>query len=167
MRSCTALVATAFLALALPAIPAIAADWERYVNDRFGYTIDIPPGFAGMGESDSGDGQVFRGGLGTQVLTVFGGTVTEGTFEDEVAWRKSRAADDGLTTTYEASTPSWASWSGKRGDRIVYDRMIALCDGNGYALFDLEYFAVDMAEVDPLIDRLVRSLRSSGAGLGC
>ena len=38
-------------------LPAFAAD---YVNARYGYSIDVPDGFAGQGESDNGDGQVFK-----------------------------------------------------------------------------------------------------------
>lgn len=31
--------------IAALAIPAFAADWERYDNARFGYTIEIPSDF--------------------------------------------------------------------------------------------------------------------------
>jgi hypothetical protein len=155
------LLAFAFLLL-MPAIAANAAGWGRYENARFGYGIDVPPDFAAMGEAQNGDGQVFS--RGTQVLTVFGGNVTEADFEREIAWRKSNVD---FNLTYEATTPSWASWSGKKRDRILYARAVALCGGTQYAMFELEYFAVDLKEMDPVVERLVRSLRPAGNGAGC
>ena len=71
---------------------------------------------------------------------------------------------DGWAVTYEATTPSWASFSGMQGKRVLYQRMIALCDGS-YAAFRLEYSTVDMAKMDPVVERLVRTLKAVGRGL--
>ena len=60
--------------LLLPA-PAMAADWRHYVNARYGYGVDVPPGFVAQGESENGDGQVFK--TPTATLTVFGGNILE------------------------------------------------------------------------------------------
>src|SRR5690606_1328999 len=43
------------LSLALPAA-ALAQGWEPYVNARFGFTVEIPPGFALVQEAGNGDG---------------------------------------------------------------------------------------------------------------
>lgn len=155
-------LASLVLAVVLCA-PALAAGWGRYENARFGYAIDVPGDFAGGDEADNGDGRVFRGGFGTQVLMVFGGNSLDG-FEAEVALRKGLATDDGWSLTYEASAPNWAVWSGRRGNRIVYARVISLCGGAQFAMFELEYFAQDAAEVDPLIGRIGRSLVPTGGG---
>lgn len=140
---------------------AAAGDWSHYDNARYGYGIDIPPDFEAMGEADNGDGQQFRGGFGTQVLTVFGANVIADGFEAEVAQRQSWAEEAGWTLTYQAATPSWASYSGTNGARVSYARVIALCGGTQIAMFELEYFASDSAELAPVVDRLVRSLKAS------
>lgn len=143
-----------FLVFALAA-PALAAGWEAYGNARFGYTIDVPPGFKWGKEADNGDGRSFRDGA--RKLLVWGGNITEDSFESAVAAAKAFAIGDGWTITYEAVTPSWASYSGTQGQRVLYQRMIALCDGQ-YAAFRLEYSAVDIGALGPVVDRLAQSL---------
>ncbi|RYE83786.1 MAG: hypothetical protein EOP19_13070 [Hyphomicrobiales bacterium] len=71
------------LLLILLACPALASEWGRYENARFGYVVAVPPGFSGAPEADNGDGRVFSSHDGTQTLRVFGGTVLEGDFEAE------------------------------------------------------------------------------------
>lgn len=144
-----------FLLIVLAA-PVPASDWGQYDNARFGYTVDVPPGFEWGQEADNGDGRAFRGGA-TKLL-VWGGNIVEGSFESAVAAAKEYAAADGWGISYEAVTPSWASFSGAQGKRILYQRMIALCDG-AYAAFRLEYSAVDLGTMEPVVERLVRSLK--------
>jgi hypothetical protein len=143
------------LALVLAA-PASATDWGQYDNARFGYTIDVPPGFEWGREADNGDGRAFRDGASK--LLVWGGNITERDFEGEAAAAKGYAAADGWTITYDAATPSWASFSGTQGQRILYQRMVAGCDGH-YAAFRLEYSAIEMSALDPVVNRLVQSLK--------
>ena len=144
-----------FMLIALAA-PALAADWEPYGNARFGYTIEVPPGFEWGKEADNGDGRSFRDGA-TRLL-VWGGNITEDSFESAVAAAKAFAVADGWDITYEAVTPSWASYSGTRGQRVLYQRMIALCDMQ-YAAFRLEYSAVDIGKLEPVVERLVQTLQ--------
>ena len=62
---------TLFLTLfVLFSIPAHAQDWSRYDNARFGFGVDIPPGFVGAGESENGDGQAFKADV-THLREVF------------------------------------------------------------------------------------------------
>ena len=143
----------------LPAAAA-AADWGRYENGRYGYGIAVPPGFAGQGESDSGDGQVFRSGNGRETLTVWGGYLMLGDFGDEVEATLAGLKDEGWSISYQASSPRWASFSGTRGGTVLYGRMVAACDG--YATFRLEYPQADLARFDPIVERLVQSLGESG-----
>lgn len=149
------------LLLLLP-VPAMAAEWGHYANARFGYGIDVPPGFVAGGEADNGDGQVFR--TPTATLTVFGGNVTATDIESEAVARESFTAADGWSITYRVSTPQGASWSGRRGGRVLYARLVALCGGTQFASFALEYSRADQAAFDPIVTRLVRSLRGSGGG---
>jgi hypothetical protein len=146
------------LLLLLP-FPAFAADWSRYANARYGYVVDVPPGFVPGGESANGDGQVFRTPVAT--LTVYGANTAEADFESEVAQRERDAAGDGWTITYTVSTPQKASFSGRRGARILYARMIALCGGAQLAAVELEYSVADLGRFSPVVDRLVMTLRAA------
>ena len=152
MRSIVAIL----LALALSVGPALADDWGRYENVRFGYVIDVPPGFAQGPESNNGDGRSFRDGASK--LAVWGGNIVESDFEVEVAAAMRFAEADGWALTYQSVTPSWASFSGTQGQRVLYQRMVAGCAGQ-YAAFRLEYSAVDIGKLDPVVNRLVRSLQ--------
>ena len=154
------------LLLALPP-PALAADWGHYVNPRFGYAIDIPPGFVGQGESDNGDGEVFK--TPTAALTVFGRYLLsdiDSDFEDAVGTEQQFEKQDGWSITYAVSTPQSASYSGTKGGRILYTRMIALC-GPAIATFDFEYSTTDLQKFANTVDRLVRSLKSTIGSVAC
>jgi hypothetical protein len=71
------------------------------------------------------------------------------------------AQGEGWNITYQAATPRWASFSGLNGSRILYQRMLLLCDGSSYAAFRAEYSVADRAEMDPVVERLVSSLRGT------
>lgn len=146
--------------IAVLATPALAADWERYHNARFGYTVEVPPGLAWGPEADNGDGRQFRDGATR--LAVWGGNLVEPDLETSARSDLDLAKNDGWTITYEAIAPNWASFSGTSGARILYERMIALCDPGQYAGFLLEYSVSDAAEVNLMVDRLVRSLQPTG-----
>jgi hypothetical protein len=148
------------VALLLLGSPALGAEWGHYENARFGYAIDIPPGFAGQGEADDGDGQVFS--TPTAELGVYGGYILEGDFEDEIKALQQTAVEAGWTITYQAATPRWASYSGTQGSRIFYARAIALCDG-AVAEFSLTYGEVDLEAFNPIVERLVTSLKPTVA----
>jgi hypothetical protein len=153
----------AVLLLLLP-LPAHAAGWGHYLNARFNYAVDVPPGFAAQGESDNGDGQLFK--MPGATLTVFGGNIVEGDFESEVVQRERFVEQDGWAITYQVSTPAKASFSGKQGGRIIYVRMIALCGGTQFAAFELSYGSNSVATFNSVVDRLAASLRPTN-GSGC
>lgn len=150
-----------FLIFTLLISPTLAADWEGYGNARFGYEIEVPPGFEWGPEADNGDGRSFRSGATR--LAVWGGNIVEADFESEARAAIGFATSDGWAVTYEATTPSWASFSGMQGKRVLYERMVALCNGS-YAAFRLEYSTVDMAKMDAVVGRLVRTLKGADAG---
>lgn len=148
------------LLFALFATAAFAQGWDRYDNGRFGYSIDVPPGFTGRVESDNGDGQSFAADSRPIDLLVWGGHLLDG-FEAEIAQRMAWDEEEAWNITYQATTPRWASWSGIKGFRILYQRMVLLCDGTSYAAFRAEYSVTDSAEMEPVIERLVQSMRGS------
>lgn len=162
-RPMRTLLALCFAFIAAPALAA--ADWGHYVNERFGVEADVPPGFEAGAPPVNGDGLGFS--TPTAHLSIYGSLIVEGDFESKVqqliGWNK----DDGWDVTYEASTPSWASWSGKKGSRILYVRAIRMCGGDVYGAFEFEYSSADLKAFNPVVDRLVASLKDSGTGWQC
>lgn len=153
------------LIIALAAGPSPAADWGHYVNERFGVEADVPPGFAAEAPPANGDGLGFS--TPTASLSIYGSLIVEGDFESTVRQNTQWNKDDGWNITYEASTPSWASWSGKKGSRVFYVRAIEMCGGDVFGAFQLEYSEADLRAFDPVVERLVRSLKDSGTGWQC
>ena len=153
------------LLLLLLASPALGADWGHYVNVRFGYAIDVPPGFAGHGEADNGDGQLLS--TPTATLRVYGAKILARDFEQAVREREQSATGQGWTITYRVSTPNRASFSGQRGGRILYGRLIALCGGTELAAFELQYSKADLQNLNPVVDRLVQSFRATAGSAMC
>lgn len=149
------------LFLVLMTLPVLAFGWEHYENARFGYAVDIPPQFEGLGESDNGDGQMFRYMARAQLLTVWGGEARGG-FAAEVAAMQAAATEGGWNISYQATTPTWAHFKAQRGERRLHQRMIALCGGTRYAAFALQYAMQEVAEVEMVIERMEGSLRGTG-----
>lgn len=150
-----------FVIFALFASPVLAQDWNHYENGRLGYGVDIPPGFVGNGESDNGDGQSFYSEDGAGGLLVWGGNLMED-FEGEVASAMDYAqAENGWNITYQVVTSRWASFSGIKGSRVLYQRMIMLCDGSSYAAFSAQYSVINVTKMNSVIDKLVLTLKPS------
>ena len=146
-----------FLLLLLLALPAsaLAQSWQPYVNARFGFAVEIPPGFALVSEADNGDGRTYTRGDAT--LAVWAHYLTAGDFEEEVADRRVTYRQDGWDLSYDRQTAGWASLSGTRGGAILYHRVVTLCEG-AVASFKLDYPESMKAEISPLVGRLVKSL---------
>ena len=145
--------------------PALAADWGHYVNVRYGFATDIPPGFVGQGESDNSDGQIFT--TPTAELRVFGANILAPDFEAEVREREAADTAAGWALTYKVSTPTAASWSGRQGSRILYVRAIALCEGTQIGILQLTYMRADLAAFDAIVERLVRAFRATEGSATC
>ena len=158
MRFALTLFATLILAM-----PAFAqAPWGYYANTRYGYELDIPPGFEGQGESQNGDGEVFLFDGRVGKLTAWGGNfVAEPDFEAEANARFASDTNDGWGVLAQSATPSWATWSASKSGRVLQHHMIQLCDGAGYAAIRLEYAQVDRPRLDALVEPLIVSLKST------
>jgi hypothetical protein len=138
---------------------AVEADgWSRYVNTRFNYALDIPPGFSDVAESDNGDGGVSMSNDRRTRLSVWGNHITDGTFADEIARRVAQDKAEGWQISYDRRLPKAASWSGSRGDQILYQRSVAGCDDVA-VYFRLEYDRSVLKANDPIVSRLVKSLQ--------
>ena len=149
------------------ASPALAQQWGSYENARFGYVIEVPPGYLAAPEAENGDGRVFRSAEGTQLLRVYAGDNMDVDFEASLSAAMEFARAAGWALSYERVTPSWASFSGTRNGLVLYARAISICGGRQYASFELEYPERDISRMNPVVERLVASLRGTGDGAGC
>lgn len=151
------------LTLLVSANPAMAQYWTHYANARFGYETDIPPDYVGQGQSANGDGQVFFLPGGLQSLTVWGGNFheTSSGLEDEVKSQFDADVQKDLSISYQSSTPHWAVWSGTIGNRVIYQRVILLCDRASYAAMRSEYERDDLNTMHEIIEGLVRSFKGT------
>ncbi|TAZ83277.1 hypothetical protein ELH72_08380 [Rhizobium ruizarguesonis] len=145
---------------ALPSTAVDAAEFRSYENSRFGYMIDLPSDFKTVLTPDNGDGVGLESRDGSAKLSVWGNYLTEGGFRQESDQRKEFETNDGWKFTYEKRGTSCASSSGVKGDRIIYMRQIALCD-DAMGNFTIEYPTAEQKRFGPIIDRLVKSLKTS------
>lgn len=154
--------AKALLVVIPLAFPLLAAadSWNRYINARFAYSIDIPPGFSKVEEADNGDGGVSRSAEGDAELLVWGGYLAVGDFKSEIAERVRSDTIEGWKISYDRRTTSTASWSGSKGDRVFYARAVEACD-DASIHFRLEYDRGDIESYNAIVGRLVKSLKGS------
>lgn len=143
--------------LTVAAGAATAQEWQRFASDRFGFAVDVPPGFSASFVSENGDGRVYHGAEGDHLLALWGAGLNDG-FLPEVEERMAQDAADGWDISYERLTPAWASYSGTLRGNIRYVRAVRLCDDRA-AFFYLEYPSEDKISLDPVVVRLVRSMR--------
>ena len=149
------MIRTALLAMAT--LPLTAADWGHYENGRFGFAIDVPPAFVAQGESVNGDGDRFT--TPTAELRAFAGYLVDESFEAEAASGRSVWAEDGYALTYQVTTPGFAVMSGRKGPRVLYERLVAICGGTTFMGYSLEYSVADITAFKQVIDRLTASLK--------
>jgi len=149
------------IVLLLTTVPALAQFWTHNVNERFGYELDIPPGFTSHGGPADESAQHFFMAGERQELKVWGGRLESG-LEDFTASLIVENTANGWNTTSQAATPQWASLSGVQPRRSFFQRMILLCDGEGYASFRLEFDTADLNAIEPVLQGLTRSFVPMG-----
>ena len=139
---------------------AAAADWRPYINARFGYSVDVPKGFVGNGEFSTG--QLFRDTRAALLLHdgEWDIEASQTSFAEKILKYKDTLVERGWIITYETTSTTQAAYSGTRRDRVLYTRVIALCE-NTVNVLTLDYRREDLEEFDPIILRLVRSHRAT------
>lgn len=153
------LIVSLVAAMTVPSLPAAADGWGRYGNDRFGYAIDIPPGFSPVTEAENSDGGVSHSADDKAELRAWGAYLVVDDFAFEIAERIRSDASEGWSISYDRRTAAAASWSGIRNDRVFYARAMMGCD-DAAIYFRLEYDRADLDAYDPVVRRLVKSLHA-------
>jgi hypothetical protein len=156
------------LALLVCADPALAGDWERYANPRFGTSAEIPgDGFAPDPAPENGDGQGWTSTDGKGQILVFGAFVlVDETFGGYRDFELSTAREDGLDVTYSAGGKNWYAFSGTKGGDIIYEKAVLsnACSTPIANHIYLKYPASQRARYDPIVQRMAKSLRGGRAG---
>lgn len=138
---------------------AQAETWRTYVNDRFGATASYPDRFSIRDEPPANsDGQRFHTADRRASLIVFGFLDALGETAKQIM--ESRKSSDVTYTLADARAASF-TLSGRRGDRITYER--CLRSGQDKSIFvcvDLDYPASERAAYDPIVKRIAGSLRA-------
>ncbi|PBC09387.1 hypothetical protein [Mesorhizobium sp. WSM3859] len=135
-----------------------AEAWQHFGVKEFGFIFDVPPGFALSQRSDRG--AAFEGQR-QALLAVWGARLGRASFEEEIEHRMMQEEKDGWKLTYRRLTPQWASYSGVQDGKIRYVRAIKVCDDRA-ALFTINYNRDEKVPYDPLVLRMVRSLKAEG-----
>ncbi|RUW78598.1 hypothetical protein EN786_27170 [Mesorhizobium sp. M4B.F.Ca.ET.143.01.1.1] len=135
-----------------------AQAWQPFGVRQFGFTFDVPPGFVLTQRSDQG--AAFRG-ANEAFLAVWGARLGKASFRAEIKHRMVEDEKAGWKLTYRRVTPRWASYSGINNGQIRYVRAIAICDDRA-ALFTINYSKSEKVPYDPVVVRMVRSLKAEG-----
>ena len=152
------------LASMVAASTAPAADWTPFHNDRFGFSVDVPAGFTSAPPPENGDGGTFTSPDGRATILAYGHLFVdvEGLAQDEHD-QERMSAHDGLDVTYRQVSSRATTFSGLRGDIVIYQHAIATCKGTASAIIHAEYPMSDKARLDLIVAHMVRTLRGSNA----
>ncbi|RUW89302.1 hypothetical protein EOA19_25460 [Mesorhizobium sp. M7A.F.Ca.US.010.02.1.1] len=135
-----------------------AEAWKPFGVRQLGFTFDIPPGFALTQHSHQG--AAFRGPRDA-FLVVWGARLGKASFRAEIEHRMIEDEKAGWRLTYRRIAPGWASYSGVKNGAIRYVRAIMVCDERA-ALFTMNYRQSEKEPYDPIVVRMVRSLKARG-----
>jgi hypothetical protein len=148
----------AALVMLLPAA-ALADDWVHYVDEKYGYEIDIPPGFERVRDPALGP-KTYR--YKTSVADLFIDTSYQraDTFEaDELKGLQTGQEFFHITVLEQIITPVEALLLINYGDQQVRAKKIVLCGRDYVTRYQLQYFAANAALYAPVIERLDRSFK--------
>ena len=151
------------LSLALLQSGAAAADdWERYTNERFGTSAEFPAHMlSAEAPPANGSGQSYASADGLVRISIFGSFLV--LVDDFGAYRQDRlnlAKDGGVEVTYTAGGSDWFVYSGLKDGDIVYFKAIPACGGEAVSHVVLTYPQTQKESMDPVVERVSKSLRS-------
>ncbi|ESY27101.1 hypothetical protein X747_33085 [Mesorhizobium sp. LNJC384A00] len=135
-----------------------AEAWQPFGVRQLGFSFDIPPNFVLTQNSEQG--AAFQGPRDA-FLVVGGARLGKASFRAEIEHRMIEDEKAGWRLTYRRLAPKWASYSGVKNGEIRYVRAIMVCNQRA-ALFTMNYRKSEKKPYDPVVMRMVRSLRAEG-----
>lgn len=121
--------------------------YDRYVNPRFGFAVDVPKSLVAMPPPDNGDGQQYRLG-GLVVMTASGMHAIE-----ELSIHELCASSPNVSARKETKTSCWAT--GKRDGTIYWERVVIAHE----VIYSLRFQYVESlkTEMDPVVTHVNES----------
>lgn len=135
-------------------------DWERYENERYGFTLSFP---ADVFELDRAarqdDGLSFVSRDGEAKLLV-------GAFQNEDGYTPqsyqryvANKSYPGTDVDYAPRGQSWFVLSGERDGSMYYEKVMFSCGGEVINSFAMVYPAEERGLYDPIVERMENSFR--------
>lgn len=141
--------------------------WTTYVNERFGFSVDVPTkGLVALEPPVNGDGQAWEAADGDVLIIAFGShwSASSDSFSAYKALSRSFLISNNASVTYEAEKGDWFVHSGYLEDgRIYYDKAVALPDCDIAAHIHLVYPTALKSEMGGIVQRMADSLGPSVA----
>ena len=137
--------------------PPAATVYTRYANARFGFAVDILPGWTAGPEADSGDGIVHYSPDGLGVLTVYGANNLDGeSLEARSDAFQQGIVDDGGRVTFTAQSGDHFTVSGYDADGDIFYTREWVGPGSSNTL-TWTYPAAQKEQYDDLVNHVVES----------
>ena len=159
-------LAAAALGLALAAGTARADTWTRFRDPQSGTSVELPASrFRALPAGRQGAGTVFASRDGRALLSVYGDyLLSAASFPDYTRRLVDRVRRAGTRVTYTAGGRGWFVYSGYRGPRIVYEKVILSCRRPLVAHhMVIDYATSARRTYDPITARLSQSLEHLNA----
>ena len=137
--------------------------WRRFVGEKFGTTIEYPPGFEALPEPDAHDGVTLVTRDGARILAYASFNIEEQSLDDFAV--SSFHGDDYERVTYRKRGPDFLVVSGLRDiegrESVFYERYYLPPDGETIHAVAITYPRELKAIYDPLVGRIGSSLRQA------
>ena len=135
-------------------------NWGHYVNDRFGFSVDVPASFKTLPPPENGDGLAFVSKSRNAEIRTYGHYMQSKNLADD-EWGEENLNRD-LKVTYRQMTSNAFTISGLAQDRIIYVHAVKTCKGDPFlAILRADYPQSEKVQFDPLIVHMSKTLRGS------
>jgi len=142
---------------------AVDDSWRRFVGEKFGTTIEYPPGFEALPEPDAHDGVTLVTRDGARILAYASFNIEEQSLDDFAV--SSFHGDDYARVTYCKRGPDFLVVSGLREiegrESVFYERYYLPPDAETIHAVAITYPRELKAIYDPLVGRIAGSLRQA------
>ncbi|HLM60545.1 MAG TPA: hypothetical protein VK308_07070 [Pyrinomonadaceae bacterium] len=130
-------------------------DYKTYANARYGYSISYPADLLEpQGESDNGDGQVFKNS--DAEMRVYGSNSVLGETLEKQYWKLLK--NYGKSIAYKTFREKFFVVSAIRNDKIFYQKTFENSDGV-FITFEIEYKKSERAKYDKVVTKIVKSFK--------
>jgi len=137
--------------------------WRRFVGEKFGTTIEYPPGFEALPEPDAHDGVTLVAADGARILAYASYNLEDQSLDDFTASRLE--GEDYARVTYRKRGKDFLVVSGLRDiegrESVFYERYYLPPDAETFHAVAITYPRELKAIYDPLVGRIAGSLRQA------